>query len=120
MIRNLRYVLLGQGLRRAGVVSAWEAREHVAAVRRCLQENDLDITASFVAKEAALAVSKAGDKDGGIEPLDDFATVFAQSPNQEVAQRGSFLQQVAAKLRQGDDGKKTGDLVAAKYVTHGL
>jgi len=114
LIRNLRCVLLGQRLRRAGVVSAWAAREHVAAVRRCLQENGLDITASFVAKEAALAVSKAGDKEGAIKALDEFATLFAQSPNQEVAQRCSFLQQVAAKLRPGDDGKKTGNLVAAE------
>jgi len=48
------------------------------------------------------------------QALDDFAGLFAQSRNQEVAQRGLLLRQAAARLRQGDDGKKTGELAAAR------
>ena len=114
LIRNLRCVLLGQRLRRAGVVRAQAAREHLAAVRRCLQENGADITASFVANEAAQALLKSGDKAGAVKALDNFAGLFAHSRNHAVAQRASFLQQAAEKLRHGDVAKKAWEFAAAK------
>jgi hypothetical protein len=116
LIRSLRCVLLGQRLRRAGVVSPKTAQNYVVAVRRCLQENGLDITASIVADEAAQALLKAGDKAGAANALRDFARLFAQSHNQEVARRSSWLQQAAEKLQNNKDRKNSRDLAALKQA----
>jgi hypothetical protein len=116
LIRNLRCVLLGQKLRRAGVVSPKTAQNYVVAVRRCLQENGLDITASIVADEAAQALLKAGDKAGAANALHDFARLFAQSHNQEVARRSTWLQQAAEKLQNNKDRKNSRDLAALKQA----
>ncbi len=114
LIRTIRCVLLGQKLRHAGALGLKAAQEHLAAVRLCLEENGADITASFVANEAAQAVLRAGDKKGAVKALDDFATLFGQNHNQQVAQRAAFLRQAAEKLRNADGGKYVRQLASTK------
>ena len=64
LVRTVRYLLLGQRLRRTGALGLKAAQQHLAAVRLCLDGDGVDITASYVANEAAQAVLRAGDKEG--------------------------------------------------------
>ena len=114
LIRTIRCVLLGQKLRRAGTLGLKAAQEHLAVVRLCLEENGADITASFVANEAAQALLRAGDKKGAVKALDDFAESFAKNQNQQVAQRAAFLREAAQKLRNAGGGKNVRQLASIK------
>ena len=65
LVRTVRCVLLGEKSR--GGHSLESGQKHLAAVCLCLEEDGADITASFVANEAAQAVLRAGDKKGAVK-----------------------------------------------------
>ncbi len=106
LMRYLRCVLIGQKLRRAGRVNLNTAREYLADVRGTIKDNGLDVTAAFVANEAARAVLNAGDKDSAIATFDDLAEQCAASKNKDVAKEAKYFHNAADKLRQGNELKK--------------
>jgi hypothetical protein len=114
LMGNVRCVLLGEKIRRAGRAGMNTARENLADVRRSIKDNGLDVTASFVANEAARAVLNAGDKKGAIEAFDDFAEQCAASKNKDVAKDATFFRNTAEKLRQGNTLKKETQLAEYK------
>jgi hypothetical protein len=106
LMRFLRCVLVGEKLRRAGRVNSKTAHEYLADISGAIKDNGLDVTAAFVANEAARAVLNAGDKKGAIAAFDDLAEQCAASKNKDVAKEASFFRKAAEKIRRGNELRK--------------
>ena len=78
----------------------------MADISGAIKDNGLDVTAAFVANEAARAVLNAGDKKGAIAAFDDLAEQCAASKNKDVAKEASFFRKAAEKIRRGNELRK--------------